>query len=157
MIAVSACLLGENCKYNGQNNYNRRLIELLEGKEIITICPEELGGLSTPRLAAEIIDGDGKDVLLGEAKVINKNNEDITANFVKGANKSINLLRKKNCSFAILKARSPSCGSKQIYDGSFSAKKKAGIGVTAALLEKEGIRVYNEEELDEVIFKEYHK
>lgn len=150
MILVSACLLGANCKYNGENNLNYKLKELLEGEKIITVCPERFAGLSIPRPPSEIQGGDGRDVLEGRAKVRDKFEKDITEEFIKGAQKSLDLAEHKGCNLAILKARSPSCGSKQIYDGSFSGDKKEGVGVTTALLESKGIRVLNEEDIDEI-------
>jgi len=153
MIAVSSCLLGEDCRYSGNNNYDRRITELLEDGEVISICPEVLGGLSTPRPPAEIQGGDGKGVLEGIARVIDKEGNDVTVSFIEGARESLALIKEHGCSLAILKAKSPSCGSRVIYDGSFSGNKKAGVGVTTALLQKEGIEVFNEEEIDRIITK----
>jgi len=153
MIAISSCLLGEDCKYNGNNNYNIRLAELIEDKEIISICPELLGGLSIPRPPAEIQGGEGKDVLEGTARVVDKEGNDITDNFIEGAKRSLALIKKRGCTLAILKARSPSCGSRLIYDGDFIGAKRVGAGVTTALLQKEGIEVFNEEEIDRIITK----
>ncbi|OCL25497.1 hypothetical protein U472_14230 [Orenia metallireducens] len=153
MIVVSSCLLGEDCRYNGNNNYDRRITELLEDKEIISICPEVFGGLSTPRPPAEIQGGDGEDVLEGIARVIDKEGNDITKNFIEGARESLSLIKEYGCTLAILKAKSPSCGSKIIYDGSFTGNKRVGAGVTTALLKKEGIEVFNEEEIDRIIAK----
>ncbi|PRX35571.1 uncharacterized protein YbbK (DUF523 family) [Orenia metallireducens] len=153
MIAVSSCLLGEDCRYSGNNNYDRRITELLEDEEVISICPEVLGGLSTPRPPAEIQGGDGKGVLEGIARVIDKEGNDVTVSFIEGARESLALIKEHGCSLAILKAKSPSCGSRVIYDGSFSGNKKAGVGVTTALLQKEGIEVFNEEEIDRIITK----
>lgn len=146
MILVSACLLGYNCKYNGGNNKNPQIIELLKGKEIIPVCPEELGGLTTPRTACEIIDGTGKDVLEGNCRVLNKEGFDLTPNFIEGAKKTLAKAQEAGCELAILKSRSPSCGVNYIYDGSFSSKLRSGDGVTTALLKQHGIKVVNEED-----------
>lgn len=146
MILVSACLLGYNCKYNGGNNKNTELMKLLEGKKIVPICPEELGGLPTPRLACEIIDGTGQDVLKGNSKVLNKEGLDLTPNFIEGAKKTLAKAQETGSHLAILKSRSPSCGVNYIYDGSFSSKLRSGDGVTTALLKQHGIKVVSEED-----------
>ncbi len=150
MIAVSACLLGEDCKYNGGNNYNKELDKLLKDEDIILICPETFGELKSPRPPAEIQGGDGNDVLNAGARVVDKEGRDVTDNFIKGANKALDLISKNNCKLAILKARSPSCGTRRIYNGNFNGNKKVGVGVATALLKEEGIEVLNEEELDEI-------
>lgn len=147
MIAVSACLLGINCKYNGNNNENEKVVNYLKDKEFILICPEQLGGLSTPRNPAEIINGDGYSVINNESKIVDKNNKDISIEFIKGANESLKIAKMYECREAILKEGSPSCGSNFIYDGSFSGKKISGIGVTAALFRKNGIKVISDTKL----------
>ncbi|SHJ61601.1 DUF523 domain-containing protein [Tepidibacter formicigenes] len=146
MILVSACLLGINCKYNGENNENKELINYLKDKEFVPVCPEQLGGLSTPRIPAEIVGGDGVDVLNKKAKVINKNGEDVTEEFLKGAYETLKIVKMFNCKEAILKLRSPSCGTNQVYNGTFTGELKDGLGVTAALFKKEGINLKSEEE-----------
>ncbi|AGB40362.1 hypothetical protein Halha_0360 [Halobacteroides halobius DSM 5150] len=150
MILVSACLLGQNCKYNGGNNNNPKLQKLFKQEEIIPVCPEKLGGLAIPRPPAEIKGGRGEDVLRGQAKVVNKLGADITQEFIKGAQKTLKIAKQNDCKLAILKARSPSCGSQKIYDGSFVGEKKKGQGITAALLAQEGIKIINEEELNKL-------
>lgn len=137
MILVSACLIGINCKYSGDNNENEKVKEYLKGKEFTLVCPEQLGGLSTPRPPAEIVDG----------KVITKDNKDVTENFVRGANETLKIANLYVCSEAILKEGSPSCGCNLIYDGSFSGKKIPGKGITARLLEEEGMNVKSEKDL----------
>lgn len=138
MILVSACLIGINCKYSGDNNENGKVKEYLRGKEFTLVCPEQLGGLSTPRSPAEIVDG----------RVITKeDNKDVTENFVRGAEETLKIARLYVCSEAILKEGSPSCGCNLIYDGSFSGKKISGKGITAKLLEEEGIKVKSEKDL----------
>ncbi len=137
MILVSACLLGINCKYDGDNNYNESVKDYLKDKQFVVICPEQLGGLQTPRIPAEIT----KD------KVINKDGIDVTKNFIKGANESLKIAKLYECREAILKEGSPSCGSNKIYDGTFTGIKVDGIGITASLLKQEGIKIISENEL----------
>jgi uncharacterized protein YbbK (DUF523 family) len=151
MILISACLLGENCKYNGGHNLNKRLINLLEKLglkgQIKPICPEVAGGLPTPRSPSEIVAGEGNDILNHKAKVINKNGSNVTNYFIRGAENVLKDIKDENIDFAIFKARSPSCGSSQIYSGSFDGSIKNGEGVTTAILRQHGISVYSEEEL----------
>lgn len=141
MILVSACLLGIDCKYSGDNNLNKDLIEFLKDKTYIPICPEQLGGLETPRKPAEI----KKD------KVMTNEGKDVTENFIKGAEESLKISKIFNAEIAILKERSPSCGSNIIYNGSFKGEKIKGKGITAKLLEENGIKVYSEENFKELI------
>lgn len=140
-ILVSACLLGENCKYNGKNNLNAKVLELKKKFSIIPICPEVMGGLPTPRVPSEI-QGD---------KVINKEGKDVTKEYNRGALLALELAKKHNCKIAILKEKSPSCGSKFIYDGTFTGTKILDNGVTAKLLRLNGILVYSEDEIDKLI------
>lgn len=136
MYLVSACLCGVNCKYSGKNNLNNECVKLLEKGEAILICPEQLGGLTTPREPAEI---------RGE-KVITKDGVDVTRDFIKGAEETLRIAKISNIKVAILKESSPSCGCNFIYDGSFSGKKIKGEGITCNLLKKEGIKVISDEE-----------
>lgn len=131
-IGVSACLLGFNCKYNGKNNLNLEVINLIKGKEVVPICPEELGGLSTPRIPSEIIEND---------KVINQIGKDVSLNFTQGAIKALKILRENNCESVILKDGSPSCGYTFIYDGTFSNVKIPGKGIACKYLENNGIKI----------------
>ncbi|MBW2325389.1 MAG: DUF523 domain-containing protein [Deltaproteobacteria bacterium] len=110
-------------------------------------CPEVAGGLSIPRPCSEILDGDGKKVLRGDARVINVHGEDVTESFLKGAQKAMELARSMKIHMAVLKDGSPSCGSAYIYDGRFAGVKKPGKGVTAALFEENDIRVFSEGEI----------
>ncbi len=152
-ILVSACLLGVNCKYNGGNNNCEGLLKYLKTHQLIPVCPEQLGGLTTPRGPAEIQQGTGKDVLDGRAEVMNEKGENVTEAFVKGASETLMLARLYDCSIAILKAKSPSCGCGQIYDGSFSHIVKEGSGVCAELLTDAGIIVLNEDNFETVLNK----
>lgn len=138
-ILVSACLLGKNCKYNGGNNLNRSVLDFIEGHEVIGVCPEQLGGLSTPRLQAEIVDG----------VVTNKEGVSVDAEFRKGAQSALAAALENKVDLAILQSRSPSCGVKEIYDGSFSGKKIKGQGVFAKLLSARGIKVLDAEDIAE--------
>ncbi|WP_304101797.1 DUF523 domain-containing protein [Phascolarctobacterium succinatutens] len=138
-ILVSACLLGENCKYNGGNNLNQSVLGFIEGHEVIGVCPEQLGGLSTPRLLAEIVDG----------VVTNKEGVSVDAEFRKGAQAALAAALENKVDLAILQSRSPSCGVKEIYDGSFSGKKIKGQGVFAKLLSAHGIKVLDAEDVAE--------
>ena len=141
MILVSKCLIGENCKYNGRNNRNDDVIKFLKGKEYIGICPETDGGLSVPRAASEI-------VLKNDIRrVINKDGEDVTCEFERGAEIALELANEHNPELIILKAKSPSCGKGRIYDGTFSGKLTEGNGITAELLIKYGYKVATEEEI----------
>lgn len=147
MILVSACLVGIDCKYNGGNNSNNRVLEYIKDKEYILVCPEQLGGLSTPRIPSEIVDGDGVDVIDNKSIVIDKEGKDVTQNFIKGAYETLKIARLYNCNEALLKSKSPSCGNSKIYNGKFRGELTNGIGVTTALLSKYGIKVINENEI----------
>lgn len=138
-ILVSACLLGKNCKYNGGNNLNQGVLDFVEGHEVIGVCPEQLGGLSTPRLPAEIVDG----------VVTNKEGVSVDAEFRKGAQAALAAALENKVDLAILQSRSPSCGVKEIYDGSFSGKKIKGQGMFAKLLSAHGIKVLDAEDIVE--------
>ena len=133
-IAVSACLLGENCKYNGGNNYRAELKEFLADYEVISICPEVAGGLPTPRVPVELKDG-----IPFDRDGISREKE-----FRLGTERTLQELKDKGITFAILQSRSPSCGVGQIYDGTFSGKLINGNGVAADLLSAAGIAVFGE-------------
>ncbi len=147
-ILVSSCLLGENVKYSGGNNLNKSLIDLLEkyNFEIIKVCPEVLGGLSTPRTPAEII----------KNNIITKNGKDVSKEFELGANKTVEIARNNNVKIAILKENSPSCGVNNVYNGTFSNTIIAGRGVTAKKLFLENIKIFSEKDLKKIekFFKE---
>lgn len=149
-ILVSACLLGINCKYNGGNNKNENVLNLIEKYILIPVCPEQLGGLSTPREPAEIVGGNGSDVLSREAKVVTNSGKDITQMFVKGAEETLKIAKMFKAKIAILKDGSPSCGVKHIYDGTFTHRIKSGSGVTASILKKSGMIVISEVEIDKI-------
>lgn len=130
-ILVSACLLGINCKYSGGNNYSEEVMEFLKDYEIIPVCPEQLGGLPTPRPASEIV-GD---------KVINIEGNDVTANYIKGAEEALKIAKMHGIKKALLKAKSPSCGNGKIYDGTFTNTLIEGDGITTKLLKENDIKV----------------
>jgi uncharacterized protein YbbK (DUF523 family) len=146
MFLISGCLIGINCKYNGSNNKNREVVELVKKGLAVPFCPEQLGGLPTPRYASEIQQGSGEDVLEGRARVINQIGQDVTENFKRGAEEALKLAKILGTKFAILKSKSPSCGYGKIYDGSFSGVLVDGNGVTAALFLKNGIKVITEKD-----------
>lgn len=146
MKLVSACLLGVRCRYDGRSCRSRRVLKLARKEQLVPICPEQLGGLPTPREPAWIKGGDGKDVVEGKARVINRAGLDVTENFKRGAEEVLKIVKIYRVREAILKARSPSCGSGEIYEFG-SQRTKRGDGVTAALLKIHGIQVLTEEEL----------
>ncbi|MCD5410611.1 MAG: DUF523 domain-containing protein [Clostridiales bacterium] len=146
MILISACLLGVNCKYDGSNNLTPDIISKFEKEGIVPVCPEQLGGLTTPRMPAEIVNGTGKNVIDGEARVVDKNGEDVTVLFLKGAMETVEIAKKLSVKYAILKSDSPSCSSTGIYDGTFKSKLVEGDGVTVALLKSKGFQVYSEKD-----------
>ena len=152
-ILISACLLGEIVRYNAKKIpvENSQLKQWQEESRLITVCPEVSGGLPVPRPPAEIISSDGKKVLAGEARLLNIEGTDVTEYFLKGAFAALNTARRFNIKMAILKANSPSCGNVFIYDGTFSGTKIPGKGVTAALLEENGIRIFNEMEIGQAM------
>jgi uncharacterized protein YbbK (DUF523 family) len=147
-ILVSRCLLGHHVRYDGGAHGPLALLQRwqTEGR-VVALCPEVAGGLPTPRPAAEIASGQGAQVLDGQLSVLTINGEDVTAAFVAGAEQALALVRQYGIRVALLKARSPSCGNRENYDGSFSGVKVAGEGVTAAALRRAGVQVFNEEEL----------
>lgn len=149
MILVSACLLGLDTKYDGNSNAHSLILQYSSRGQYVPICPEQLGGLASPRPPAEIIQGSGDGVLDGTAVVLDDCGGDVTRQFKAGANQVIKIAALFPVTAAILKERSPSCGVNEIYDGTFSHKKKMGQGVTAALLRHAGIQVVSEEGLTE--------
>ena len=146
-ILVSACLAGRACRFDGTGAYEDEVARLVGEGRAVLVCPEVDGGLGTPRPAAEIEGGDGEDVLAGRARVVTDEGIDVTDAYLKGAQRALEVARKAGATAAILKARSPSCGTGHIYDGTFSGSLQAGDGVTAALLKAEGIHVVTDEEV----------
>jgi uncharacterized protein YbbK (DUF523 family) len=140
-------LLGVKCRYDGKGSSNEKVLKLARKEILIPVCPEQLGGKPTPRPDAEIRNGDGLNVLEGKAKVVEPDGNDATKYFIKGAEEVLKLAKLLNIKEAILKQRSPSCGSGQVYDGTFSKRIIKGDGVTTALLKKNEIKVISEENL----------
>lgn len=136
-ILVSACLMGENCKYSGGNNYSERVRQFTQGHRVITVCPEVMGGLPIPRVPAEIVNG----------TVINRQGQSVDEAFRRGARAAMAIAEKEKIDLAILQSRSPSCGSKEIYDGSFTGSKIPGQGIFAKMLMNAGYRVIDVEDL----------
>ena len=136
-MLVSACLLGVCCRYDGQSKACPAALELLKHHELIPICPEQLGGLPTPRPPAEIQGN----------RVISREGVDVTTQYLQGAEEAARLYRLLHCDCAVLKARSPSCGCGEVYDGSFSGTLVPGAGITAQALKRRGVRVLTEETL----------
>ncbi len=135
---VSACLAGYQCRYDGNSSPDERIISLVKNGEAIPFCPEELGGLPTPRPSCEIV------ITEGIKKVKSIKGDDFTDQFIAGAEKSLQLAFRHNITKAIMKSGSPSCGYGQVYDGLFSGRKISGNGIAADLLHKNGIKIYNE-------------
>lgn len=154
MIIVSACLLGLNTKYDGKSNAHALLQKYSVRGRFIPVCPEQLGGLPTPRVPVEIIDGTGQDVLAGRCAAQGEQGEVVTPQFIHGAKEIVKIVEMFQVTAAILKERSPSCGVNYIYDGSFKHCLISGQGVTAALLNEHNIPTYSEEELTEEKLKE---
>ena len=141
MILVSACLVGINCKYSGGNNYNQKIFDLVKEGKAIPICPEQLGGLNTPRKPVEL------KVINGKRYAIDNEGNDVTENFERGALEVLNLAKNLNISKAILQPRSPSCGVNKIYSGNFDNKLVDGNGILAELLKQNGIDVLTPNEI----------
>ena len=152
-ILVSACLLGERVRYDGLVlPVSDRLIDALKQiANVIPFCPEVTGGLPVPRFQSEISGGDGDLVIDGKSVVNDIKGNDVTSYFIAGAEKALETSMKNNIRAAILKEKSPSCGSSFIYDGTFTKILKSGRGVTAALLERHGISVFNEKEIEDAL------
>lgn len=136
-ILVSACLAGENCKYSGGNNDSEKLMKFLEDHEVVTVCPEVLGGLPTPRVPSEIVRG----------VVTNREGIVVDREFRLGAEKALKIALREKVDLAILQSRSPSCGPKEVYDGSFSKRLVPGMGVFARLLKENGVKILDIEDL----------
>jgi uncharacterized protein YbbK (DUF523 family) len=145
MKLVSACLLGVNCNWDGRDDINREVIRLVDAGVVIPVCPEQLGGLGTPRAPQEIRGGGGDDVLDGRCRVVNRDGEDVTRAFLRGAKETVKIAALLHVTEFVGKARSPSCGCGKIYDGSFSGKLIRGDGVTSALLKRHGVKVIAED------------
>ncbi len=141
MDIASACLAGVKCRYDGESRPDDKITEMHKQGLVKLVCPECLAGMASPRCPSEIVGGDGGDVLEGTARVMAEDGCDRTAEFIKGAEKTLETAKKLGAKRAWLKSKSPSCGLGRIYDGTFSGALRAGDGVTAALLKRNGINV----------------
>ena len=148
-VLVSACLMGERVRYDGKKlHYNSSILKKWKDEGcVVPFCPEVAGNLPVPRPPAEIIKGTGADVIEENTGVFNINGQDVTESFIRGAEKALAVARKMQITIAVLKDLSPSCAKTCIYDGSFSKVRRPGNGVTSALLEKNGISVFSENEI----------
>lgn len=145
-IFLSACLAGINCTYNGKNKSHPVFVQMHKEGRCLIGCPEVLGGFKIPHNPSEIVEGSGRDVLEGKSKVLSSEGRDVTEFFLKGARAVSELMETANIKKAVLKSKSPSCGSGQIYDGTFSHRLVSGDGVTTALLKMNGIEVLSDVE-----------
>lgn len=148
-VVVSACLAGVACTHEAEAKTREWAVRLTAEGRAVLVCPEVAGGLGVPRSGAEIQGGDGADVLEGRARVTDEGGRDVTDNYVRGARTAADAARAAGATLAILKARSPSCGSGRTYDGTFTGTLRDGDGVTAALLRREGLSVLSDEEVGE--------
>lgn len=152
-LLISACLLGQPVRYDGQakGQSTAQLSALAEQFQLIPTCPECAGGLSVPRPAAEICGGDGDAVWQGHARVVTASGDDVSLAFMRGAQHSLQLAQQHGCTLALLKANSPSCGNRHIYNGNFEAQLQPGSGVCSSLLTAHAIHVFNEEEIGDLL------
>ncbi|MBU1864140.1 MAG: DUF523 domain-containing protein [Candidatus Omnitrophica bacterium] len=145
---ISACLIGNDCKYNGSNNIHHLVKGIFDKGDSLAVCPELLAGMGVPRPRTEIQEGDGAEVICGKGRVMSEEGSDVTEQFIRGAQAAYEMAYQRGITRAILKARSPSCGFGAIYDGSFSGKLKNGNGVLAQFLVDHGFEVKTEEEVE---------
>jgi uncharacterized protein YbbK (DUF523 family) len=150
---VSSCLLGQRIRFNGLDAPSDKTIlgRWQEEGRLVPFCPELAAGFPVPRPPAETVGGDGRLVLIGQAQVFEDTGADVTGQFVEGANKALAVAKKNQVQIAILTDGSPSCGSTYVYDGQFTGETIAGQGVTAALLEQNGVRVFNEDQIADAL------
>ncbi|EHU1305243.1 DUF523 domain-containing protein [Acinetobacter baumannii] len=149
MLLISACLIGEPVRYDGRSCLHTTLKHLFLNKKAHALCPELLGGFTTPRLPAEIVGGTGQDVLDGKAKILDSSGLDVTELYLKGAYRTLDIARQIQATCVVLKENSPSCGSQKIYNGTFQGEKITGVGITTALLQRHGFEVISENEIEE--------
>jgi uncharacterized protein YbbK (DUF523 family) len=146
VFLISSCLIGCEVTWRATSNAHERFAALLREHRAIPVCPEQLGGLPTPRPPSEIVGGTGEDVLDGSARVLTRDGADVTEHFLRGAQEVLRIAELVRPKLVILKERSPSCGVHWIYDGTFSGNLRSGCGVTTALLRRNGWRVVSDEE-----------
>lgn len=149
MKLISACLLGVRCRYDGCSKPSDKAMKFFQKrkKELIPVCPEQLGGLPTPRIPSEIQNSTGEIVLLGKAKILNQEGRDVSANFIKGAFETLRIAKMYGAKEFVGKSKSPSCGCGKIHNGTFTGALKSGNGITAALLKQNKIKVSTEQDL----------
>ena len=147
MKLCSACLLGIKCRYDGKSKPDKKIIGLSRKEALIPVCPEQLGGLETPRPAVQLQNCSGEDVLDGKGTIATQDNKDMSLYFINGAKETLRIAKLFNIKQAIMKQRSPSCGCGQVHDGSFTGKTIKGNGITTALLLRNDIKVITEEDL----------
>lgn len=145
---ISSCLVGLKTRYDGKSSIDEKFLKMVKEGKAVPFCPEQAGGLTTPRSPSEIRCGDGFDVLDDKARVIAEDGRDVTREFIKGGREALKLMEITGADCAILKSKSPSCGCKKVYDGSFSGILRDGTGVTAAYLIKHGMKVIDSDEYD---------
>ena len=152
-IMVSACLLGIKCTYNCEIRKSEEVVKLAQRKILIPFCPEQLGGMSTPRIGMSIVEGSGEAVLDLKTKVLNEENSDITSNFLLGAEESMKYATLFNVKTAILRDKSPSCGVYQIYNKKIGEEKYlvAGRGVSTARLKRHGLKIYSGNDIEKIL------
>lgn len=155
MLLISACLAGEPVRYDGKSCLHPVLNQLISQGKAKAVCPELLGGFSTPRLPAEIQNGSGYDVIQGNAKVIDASGTDVTQMYLDGAQRTLKMAQQLNAQCLVLKENSPSCGHQFIYDGHFRHTKRIGVGVTTALLQQHGFEVISENELEQWLLQHH--
>jgi len=158
-VLVSACLLGQRVRYDGGHSESgaKILAQWRAEGRVVAFCPEVAGGLGTPRPPAQIVEANGDDVLDGKARILDENGDDVSAAFLAGAQATLEVAQEAGISIAILKSKSPSCGSQRIYntlsqaDGSTTSALVPGMGITTALLRRHGIEVFNEHQFDQAL------
>jgi uncharacterized protein YbbK (DUF523 family) len=146
-VLISACLAGRACAYDGSHRAHPEILKLVAEGRAVLVCPEEEGGLGTPRPAAEMSGGSGSDVLDGRALVVTREGRDVTGEYLRGARIAVERAEANDCAAAIVKARSPACGCGAVYDGGFTHTLVEGDGVAAAALKRAGVELWTEEDL----------
>ncbi len=149
-LLISACLAGLSCRYDGGSKPHPRLEDLKRRYDLIPVCPEQVGGLSTPRIPNEL-QASAADILSGQGKIKNQAGEDCTEAFIRGASETLKVVLLLKIKRGLLKDGSPSCGKNRVYDGTFCGKSIPGMGITAKVLQEEGIGIYSEDETDQLL------
>ncbi|RKY50650.1 MAG: DUF523 domain-containing protein [Candidatus Neomarinimicrobiota bacterium] len=149
-VIISGCLAGLHCRYDGGTHVLDRLLELSKRYDLVPVCPEQAGGLATPRIPCEL-QAPVEKILSGQGKILNRQGMDCTRAFIRGAGETLHIAHLLDIHKAILKEGSPSCGTRRIYDGTFTGKTVPGSGITAKVLSDAGIHIYSEEEIGEML------